>query len=472
MSGDESYNKRSRRPRHRQREREEAEYIEFESVLGERLTPDDVEYISNIRTKLSTLDSQDRTEEEQEELEILVNNVYSEILSKLFRFSVNRQGSRCIELLAKHSNYEQFYTLLKEYLPIVTEVIIDRTGSFVFQSLLQRVPILLRDGSNSDSKPLYKLIGKLCRNIEEKQGWLNYMSDPFASFVIRDIMKILAGITSFPIESRKRKFNHASIKYNINEFVNQPKVWKSFRHILRDITEDVIKQSIEESNDNNNSGFLYTESVSLCLQVLIEVLKQNSKTSLLLPKLISNILYINESEDMISKKSSIHILKLMKNSSASRLIETLFSVMKPDLIMKLNNQLICNKDNIENLSQHNIGNFTLQAFITTLIKFIHNISNDNGNIEKVQKGIKVYIKYFIKNLEDFLMKNRAGMIHKLCLLSAASNIKQEKILKKIKKVLKKNLDQLNIREQYQDNLIEQLLNLPSRSIKKVIHNIL
>ena len=278
----------------------------------------------------------------------------------------------------------------------------------------------------------------------------DYMYNPFASHVLRDLFKILSGITYLSVDSRKRKYQQKKqqkINYDINTFTHE-KTWKSFRHLLRDITTQLINLLSEEKETQYKKEIVYDETMSLCLQVLITSLAQHDKThENLLKPLIQHILCLFNNDDKVNKSDYIHIQRMMKHSSASRLIENILPYLTEEQLYMINETIMLN--NYKDLAQHNIGNFTLQSYMIQIA--------DLKNSKKIEKLIKKYIKFTLKHCKQFLYGNRGGMITQLIQLSAQSQIKQDKIYKKLNEILIKENEK---------NMVSILLSLPNKSIKE------
>ena len=262
-------------------EMDEINEVAFPSPLVQ-LESDTKAYLLSMEELLDSAD-----EKEAEEMEMIIQNIYREIDGCEFEVACDFEACRILEKLLMLSNDFHLRAFASKIRCRSKELIRDAYGSHVLQTLLVIAADVVAREDKGDShvelqgeEELDSMNDFILGFYKALNGdWVEYMTDTYASHVLRTFLCLLSGSDLSDNKSKKSK------KYNSNHKISRisvgsRKVSDEFLEILNQITKSIMKTL--KSNNDCIKQLAFNQNANPVLQILI----LNEKFSQSLVKLL------------------------------------------------------------------------------------------------------------------------------------------------------------------------------------------
>lgn len=387
---------------------------------GSPLNPETVSYFRLIAQNLANVSD--------DEKQILVQNVHSEMEGKEYRLSVNKNCSQILETIFSFSSPFHLRRFLNAVTELIYELTFDRNGSHVLQAILKRAPSILikefeentidnlDEGDDDDDDDgaekndlkegvpsLTRIFINICSKLKER-GWLDVVYDTFGSHIARDIVAICGGYVSLPQKEKPsenkneidEKFQQQNKQNNSNNNqIDQIKLefshLKPLSHILPSILQEITRQTSQDLCEMQ-----FNASASPLLQLLLTCLSKQPTYTQDLHAFVSRLLlWKSEADDTFSHESQsvLHVKNLLTSKVGSYILEKIIECASHTQILFLYRSHL--QANFYEYSLDPHANFSIQH----LIKRIISVDELTEIITKLEG-----------NFKELLEKNRTGVI--------------------------------------------------------------
>jgi nucleolar protein 9 len=307
--------------------------IDF-AISSKELDGETRNYLIEIEKKLNEF----YNENELQELEILIENVFDEINGKEEMISRDFEASRILEKMITNCSDSKLMEFGIRMKPIFKDLITDQFGSHVVQTWLNKSSSVVEKeftvGSGGSMQDIIVDFAELLTG-----EWQNYMVHKYASFVARTFLNVLSG-DSLANESEIRSKKSQSFNENRKQIEKKKNriVPLKFKELLQQIAEKVVS-----SIDYDNLIKLITNPVgNPVLQMLVSI--PTSKCLI----------------DAILKDSTL-VHTIIKDRVGSHLFEKILANCNEKQYKQI--YKVCFKNDIQEISRHFISNFVIQKLI-------------------------------------------------------------------------------------------------------------
>eukprot|EP01083_Nonionella_stella_P036797 100371_1 len=384
------------------------------------LKPQTVEYFRSLQ---DVLDNQ----EDAEDRELLLANVFDEIKGEEEALLLNKHVSRTIERVFQLTEDRQ---MLKAFLWSIRENFFalcrGRCSSHPLQAVVARIPeILLSEGAASsggldeeaeeldekdESVPsMGEILATLCGHLPE--NCVDLMFDPFASFLVRDLLRVLGGVTDLKPKQRKRA-------HGGSERAPEEKAF-SLAHLPGSASQTVndIAAQLCNSNGLDWESLAFDQHAGPAVQILLETLDSHDDTAMI-ESIIAKLLLWDFDEDLsdwsVSETSKSYVYSMMCDRVGSHLMQRVCQHASPRVTKMLIKAHFT--PHLVELALHPCANYCVQAILQRI------------------SGTKV-VRKVVKKLHDSMGKlfasNRVGVVWRLTEACARLKECQEELLKLI-----------------------------------------
>jgi len=376
----------------------------------------------------------------EESKEILLSNVYKEIIGHEIALSIDKKCSKVMEMILNVSNTIQLVTffgkLKGRYVPMME----DCYGSHVFEKLLSTLAsshmIAYKEGKKNSSIVSEILISfendflQLCEKIlEEKPHLGRYLqemiSHRYASHVLRCILNTLAGKPreEAKARSRTRKFGEFSVVLNGG---NQRGKASTTNDKTFSFVPEIFKETFyqfQEAIFSLDIGHLSFDTfANPVLQLLLELTEHRAsiieKTLFLVSHRQDKVESVNGDNDNSGKtrmnKSQVdsHINAMIRHPVGSHFVEKALRFGGQDFYIRLYNGYY--RHRLYSLSQHQIANWTVQ-------QMIHNATHP-AQVEMIFDELQEHIG-------DLIEAGRIGVVANMTQAIQCFNVRQKELVK-------------------------------------------
>ncbi|XP_056600477.1 nucleolar protein 9 [Triplophysa dalaica] len=319
---------------------------------------------------------------EDEERDLFVENVLSEVKGKANVVAMDMTGSVALEKLLSLARVVQVGEVLAELGGDTgsefRRVACDPCGGHVMESALRQTHRWTEEGGGAEEKSeaeeedcgtLEVQVQRLCGVVRE--NITEFIKDPHGSHVLRTLIHVLAGcLTSEPSDAQQVKKDRRSTS-EMTDFEIPASFWWELKHL-----SDSLMENINVCATN--------PSASATLQTLLTVCHR--KRPILCRKLNKGIMgYLTS---LSSAPGVSPLLVFLKDPSCSHLIQTVFKFSQKALLRDVYKNHL--KEQLMSLALHRIANFTIQTLI------------------EVSSGLKLFLKIFDELMEGFEAVLAAG----------------------------------------------------------------
>ncbi|KAG0218462.1 armadillo-type protein [Mortierella sp. GBAus27b] len=369
-----------------------------------------------------TLDEQNF--EAVEEMQLFLENVYTEVQGKELVLATDHSCSLVLEKLLRVSNDFQLRVFFDKFNGNFLKLFTHRFASHVCQTLITLcADAVEREVKSHDTQSkeeqkesqeengvllsAEELILNMCRQSQEEFTAL--ISDPFASHIIRVILHVLAGRAVADdgtgkgnVRSKKSaKYNDA----NNNKLSAGPSrptrlVPPSFKDMLSTITSTMMNGL----SDSIVRSLAVHQVANPVLQLLLEVLAKEDETTK--DELVDKLLMDITKEEAPGHKNhdrDAYVETLLRDPVGSHLLEKIVQVASPALFQKFYTSYF--RGRLAKLSFHPVANYVIQQFFVNV---------------KTGLQLEMMIAEVVPEFENLLKFGRPGVLR--AVVEACKNV--------------------------------------------------
>ncbi|XP_043914285.1 nucleolar protein 9 [Protopterus annectens] len=351
-----------------------------------------------------------------EERALFVTNVFAEVSGKEVSLSSDQLGSVVLEKLLPYVTVSQLYSFLSAFSSSFEETSHHRCAAHVIETALRQIPhfhqhlhdtVAEEESSKSEktegTRTLEDVVLHLCATV--KVGLVDFCRDIHASFVVRTLVQVLAGIwlnTSCRGSSKMQDSSYSNRKQTVNP--SQVKEYEPPESFLEQLL--AFSTCVQE----NIQVFVTDRVTSYVFQVMLQTLQRRLPDAC--NELCTAVVNYLTSRNPTADSSSLLIF--LKDHSTSHLLEKVLEAADKKLFKKLYKCHL--KGHLLSLSLHEVANFTVQRVISAA------------------PTAKLFVKLFDElcpGLEGILAKGHMGVITQLTLACVKHRAQQENLLNKL-----------------------------------------
>jgi len=375
-----------------------------------------IKYLESIENLLEAKDF-----DTEEDFEMLIANVHSEIEGSEVALMVNGITSHVLELILRHSSHQDLRCFVDALQGRFYFMCTNRSASHPFQVILSRLPELLILEGNQENvmdtdelENIPSLTTSFSCMFDELAGqYAQLMRGSYSSFVLRDILKVLAGCPSsaFKKPKKKRKFKESrsiqrqgSSKIPATHYHIGTELWSHFEQIIQEIVELENEEFME---------LCYNQHGSPVLQLVLDILSTkglDQQRDLLINRILQWDLN-TDGEYEVSEPTVEFVDQMMIDVTGSHLMERVMDHCSNQVRRKIMEHHMAG--NLRRLSLNPCANYSVQKFLTKLC--------DKKSLKKVLKEIRPHAQVLFDS-------TRVGVIRALVEACSAINCKTKACL--------------------------------------------
>ncbi|XP_073713916.1 nucleolar protein 9-like [Misgurnus anguillicaudatus] len=347
---------------------------------------------------------------EEEEKDLFVENVLSEVKGKAGLVAMDMTGSLALEKLLSLATTVQVGEMLAELGGETgsefKDVACNQCGGHVMESALRQAHRWTEKNGAEETSDVTQTeeedcgilevqVQRLCGVIRE--NILDFIKDPHGSHVLRTLIHVLGGcLTSEPSDAKQVKRDKRS-ESELTDFEIPTSFWWELKYLSDSLMENV---NVCATNP----------SASATLQTLLTVCHR--KRPILCKKINKCIMgYLTS---LSSAPGVSPLLVFLKDPSCSHLIQTIFKFSHKALLRNVYRDHL--KDQLMSLALHPIANYTIQTLIS------------------VSSSLRVFLKIFDELMEGFeavLAAGHMGVVVQLVESCVQWEEKQDALLQRL-----------------------------------------
>ncbi|XP_010745263.3 nucleolar protein 9 [Larimichthys crocea] len=342
--------------------------------------------------------------EDNEEREMFVENVLTEVKGKAILVAMDRTGSITLQRLLPLSSPDQVGELLAELGgesgSEFKAVSCDRCGGHVVESAVRQISRLTeKEPSTTEEEEEEEVCGALEAQVLSlsqvvRDNGAEFIKHVHGSYVVRTLLHVLAGCLGPPRTEARPGAKERNIVPQLTDF----DIPTSFWYELKSLTETLM-DNVNLSVTDAVASAVFQTMLSVCHRKRPKLCKQ-------LLKRITEYLTTRSAAPGVSP-----LLVFLKDQASSRLIETIIQLSHKSLLSDLYKNHL--KGQLVDLALHPIANFPIQRLTAASAKY------------------KLFQRLFdelIQGVEAILASGHMGVIVQLAESCAESGEKQEELM--------------------------------------------
>ncbi|KAE8291344.1 Nucleolar protein 9 Pumilio domain-containing protein NOP9 [Larimichthys crocea] len=341
--------------------------------------------------------------EDNEEREMFVENVLTEVKGKAILVAMDRTGSITLQRLLPLSSLDQVGEVLAELGgesgSEFKAVSCDRCGGHVVESAVRQISRLTEKEPSTAEEEEEEVCGALEAQVLSlsqvvRDNGAEFIKHVHGSYVVRTLLHVLAGCLGPPRTEARPGAKERNIVPQLTDF----DIPTSFWYELKSLTETLM-DNVNLSVTDAVASAVFQTMLSVCHRKRPKLCKQ-------LLKRITEYLTTRSAAPGVSP-----LLVFLKDQASSRLIETIIQLSHKSLLCDLYKNHL--KGQLVDLALHPIANFPIQRLTAASAKY------------------KLFQRLFdelIQGVEAILASGHMGVIVQLAESCAESGEKQEELM--------------------------------------------